>query len=612
MPLNAFIPSGPRLIARARTLSLTRPDGLSLHGYRWPAEGEPRLHVLLGHSQVVHCGQIAPLAEALARQGCEVVAFDMRGHGRSTNRANPPMHLAQADGWEVVLQDFLATADLAFDGVPIARRLLLLPNVLALVALDALKRRPDLAGQIVLMAPPPNQVMIGKLGATFAAARARLRDPASPDDHILHHVYTYLGSHLPERQHLLDVVSPDPAVISRILADPLCWRVPTTAYWQNVFRGLSSAWTFPRGLRVDPATRFLILYGEEDPMTRNGAYCQSMLKALSRLGPAEASARGIKGARSGLFMEEERLGIAGQILSWVTSEDRDVALPPVEARELVSAEDRNAPLSPAEFLALCYAGVQDESRWVELMLRIMVSMNDRQAGDFDRLVMEMMPYWDQAFSLHQQLLTSAALGEVWADILERIGMGCAIVDRRGVILHRNAGYDAALTSAIEAAGGADDAGGAERLTEALLRTLPEDHSASGAVLSWQDAPVGIFLQPPSLARHARQLGSPMGVICIRQAEDMMDLASLFGVAWGLSQQEARTAVEVMQGRAPAEIAEAFGVSINTVRSHLARCYAKTGTTGQTELAAYLNRSPLAWFGQAAGEGGPPALPGRSL
>lgn len=98
-----------------------------------------------------------------------------------------------------------------------------------------------------------------------------------------------------------------------------------------------------------------------------------------------------------------------------------------------------------------------------------------------------------------------------------------------------------------------------------------------------------------------------------------DLIGMVELGWGLTPQEARVALEVMHGHTPQQIAAKLGLSINTVRSHLAQAYAKTETAGKAELAAALHRSPLGWLvasestgpggsaGGGAGGGAEPAL-----
>ena len=606
-----------------RKFTLVRPDGLSLFGLRWtpePGAGEADFHVFLGHSHVVHAGALRPLAEALAAAGCTVTAGDIRGHGRSVGPGQPRGHLEGARGWRAACGDFVALAQEAFAGVPFEKRLLVVPNILALLALEALKTQPDLAARIVLIAPPPNQPALARLGAAFAAARARLRPAQAPDPQLLHHIYSYLGAQLPNRRHLLDVVSPEAGVIRAILDDPLSWAVPSTAYWQAIFHGLATAWAWPRRHRLHPETRFLILYGQDDPMTGSGAFCGPIFDHLTRHGAREVCARGVAGARTGIFLEEERLGIAARILGWAQGGGAasDLKLPrPRSMTELMrerSAPDALRPgvLSPEECVELCYAGIEDETRWIEILTRILATADEGTEEELMRFLGRMMPHWDRAFGLQQQILTHAALGDVWGETLERMGLACALIDGRGKVLHANARYGAALARLAgdlpaPGAGAQSEQMQLDRMTQALVAASVAGGQGplapQGALLHWEGEPVGFFFRPPALETHARQLGNPVGLVVLR-GEGAGEAARLALVqcGWGLTPAEAQVALCVMRGAAPGAIAAELGVSINTVRSHLAQLYAKTETPGKAELAARLHASPLGWAAGAAPAG----------
>jgi DNA-binding CsgD family transcriptional regulator len=59
--------------------------------------------------------------------------------------------------------------------------------------------------------------------------------------------------------------------------------------------------------------------------------------------------------------------------------------------------------------------------------------------------------------------------------------------------------------------------------------------------------------------------------------------------FGLTPSEARVAIAIAAGKQFAEIALDRGVKIDTVRVHSKTVFSKTGTRGQSELAALLTR-----------------------
>jgi DNA-binding CsgD family transcriptional regulator len=59
--------------------------------------------------------------------------------------------------------------------------------------------------------------------------------------------------------------------------------------------------------------------------------------------------------------------------------------------------------------------------------------------------------------------------------------------------------------------------------------------------------------------------------------------------YGLTDAEARVALALFEGATSIEIARRFCVSLNTVRSQLARTFEKTGARGQADLVRLLAR-----------------------
>jgi acylglycerol lipase len=64
-------------------LTVRASDGIVLRGRSWVPPGAPQRVVLVVHGLKDHSGRYADVAEALNARGGAVVAFDLRGHGRS-------------------------------------------------------------------------------------------------------------------------------------------------------------------------------------------------------------------------------------------------------------------------------------------------------------------------------------------------------------------------------------------------------------------------------------------------------------------------------------------------------------------------------------------------
>ncbi|WP_206952829.1 alpha/beta hydrolase [Trinickia acidisoli] len=75
---NAHTRAAPTPAGTVRTA-----DGYELVLYRWPCPTPARATVALLHGLAEHAGRYAALAERLTAAGIELIAVDLRGHGRS-------------------------------------------------------------------------------------------------------------------------------------------------------------------------------------------------------------------------------------------------------------------------------------------------------------------------------------------------------------------------------------------------------------------------------------------------------------------------------------------------------------------------------------------------
>ena len=135
-----------------------------------PAQGHRA--VFLGHSQPTHSGMLHDLGAGFRQLGWNAYSGDIRGHGKSTGSQTPLGHLDYEDGWQRAVADMRLLFERSFAGIPWEHRLVVVPNITALLTLEVLKTWPDLARHIVLISPPPNQRALAMFGKTFSRTRA--------------------------------------------------------------------------------------------------------------------------------------------------------------------------------------------------------------------------------------------------------------------------------------------------------------------------------------------------------------------------------------------------------------------------------------------------------
>lgn len=139
-------------------------DGLSLYAQGWQPEGDLRGVVCLVHGLGEHSSRYPHLAEALNGAGYAVMAFDLRGHGKSEGKRG------HFPSYEVILDDVGLLIDDARERYP-ALPCFLYGHSLGggLVLNYALKRKPQLDGVISTapalrlgFEPPAVKVALGR------------------------------------------------------------------------------------------------------------------------------------------------------------------------------------------------------------------------------------------------------------------------------------------------------------------------------------------------------------------------------------------------------------------------------------------------------------------
>ncbi|MBR8240902.1 alpha/beta hydrolase [Burkholderia multivorans] len=285
---QAEAPADARTAPAPHIGRLRSADGLELASYRWPADARaaaPRATVALLHGLAEHAGRYAPLAARLNAAGIDLLAIDLRGHGRSPGKR----------AWVARFDEYLDDADaLVAEAARAPTPLFLMGHSMggAIAALYAIERAPargrTLAG-LVLSSPalaPGRDVprwmlalsrVISRVWPTFPAIRidAALlsRDAdvvaANRADPLVHH------GPVPARTgaEILDAMA-------RIERGRDTLRVPVLVYHGTADKLTEPDGSRTFGARVGSADRTLTLYEGGFHETMNDIERERVIDAL--------------------------------------------------------------------------------------------------------------------------------------------------------------------------------------------------------------------------------------------------------------------------------------------------------------------------------------------
>jgi DNA-binding CsgD family transcriptional regulator/PAS domain-containing protein len=227
------------------------------------------------------------------------------------------------------------------------------------------------------------------------------------------------------------------------------------------------------------------------------------------------------------------------------------------------------------------------------------------AGAFDshahRMLTALMPHFQRALSLQRRFGELQASADWYADVIERLPVGVAMISATGRVLqvNRYAREVLAQTDGLLWDRGEISAHllSESRRLQFLIRSaaltgegkgMHPGGSVSIARPSGRRA-FKVLVCPYRSAQRWYGVESPAATVFITDPELEQNPSTdwLIGT-YGLTAAEATLAVRLMQGESIAQAAARLIVTQNTARTHLKRIFAKTGTSRQSELV----REPL--------------------
>lgn len=561
-----------------------------------------RFTALIGHGPTVHSGHLKGLAQALAAQGIGSLSGDLRGHGGSITEWQPLAHLDPETGWDKWLDDMAAMARIAFRGVPRDERVLIGGAVSGHLMVDLLRRDPELAGHIVMAAPIPPQPGLRALVRAFLRLRRITHPVDRPDPQILHHLYGFLRAHLPPGSQNHDTISADPATVARVLQDPRGFPTPTLGYWIAKLTGMDAIWTDIGPGELPADLRVLILSGPEEPQTRGGRLLARLEGWWHSRGITDVTLQMIDGVRANILIDAPRLPVVPAITDWLDGGAatspivQDLAVP-YEAALTQLGVTANDPACVPTLIGLCYAALDDDDRWVELLYRLLLSSDSDPAG-MDALMEAIQPHWQRAFELREDIRQAAAMGHLYHELIDRMALGVAVLDAEFGLRNWNNAFAMAVGGLFDQPVDTMDLPrNVARLLAARSPHGPVNQRAGAETPVLHDGMVvGVMLQPASLRASA---GAPGHLMVLRapgaSVADRQHRAHLLALAHGLTGQESLVAVSLAEGLSTEAIAECLGISVATVRTHLKRTFEKMEVTSRPELVHRVMSGPLGWL-----------------
>ncbi len=216
-------------------------DGLRLYGQGWQPETHPRAAICLVHGLGEHSGRYGHLAAVLYDSGYALLAFDLRGHGRSEGKRG------HSRTFEDLMRDISRLLEEAKTRLPDRPRLLYGHSLGGNLVLNyALRHPPDVSGVIATgpalrpgFEPPGWKMTLGKV------------------------MYRLVPSLSMSNEIDREMISRDPEVVNAYISDPLVHdRITARLAMDFLASGL---WALENAARFP--VPLLLMHGGTDRLT---------------------------------------------------------------------------------------------------------------------------------------------------------------------------------------------------------------------------------------------------------------------------------------------------------------------------------------------------------
>ena len=269
--------------------SIRAQDGLNLHTVEWSPQAEAKAVVCLIHGLGDHCGRYAHIADAFNRAGYVVLAFDLRGHGKS---GGPRGHTPSSEAFLDDIDRLLAEAEKRYPGKP---RFLYGHSLGGtLVLYSSLRRDPQISGLISTGAGLHSPLIEQKLKVAFANAMA-----------VVLPTMTLPTGLNPE------LLSHDPQVVQDYRDDPLVHYKASLAMARSTIRAIH--WTMEHATEMKQP--LLLMHGAADQLTY-----PSGSQEFARRVPGSCTLRLWDGLYHEIHNEPEKEQVIAEMIRWMDNE----------------------------------------------------------------------------------------------------------------------------------------------------------------------------------------------------------------------------------------------------------------------------------------------------
>lgn len=302
------------MFAQVRTL--LSPTGATLGWRHWPISEAPQGILLISHGLAEHSGRYARFAEAMARHGFHVYAYDHRGHGESRASDALPGQFARHGGVGKVIADLGTVREMAVANHPGLPVVLFGHSMGGLIALNAAETDPELYDALAVWNSNFRPGLAGRGAQAILAIERMLKGSDVPSPLLSKLTFGAWSKAIADRKTDFDWLSRDASEVATYIADPRCGFDASVSLWMDVFEFAFAGARPDRLARLPAKLPVHLVGGSADPSTVNGDAIRWLGQRMRGRGMADVTVTIYPGMRHETLNEIGRETATEDFAAW--------------------------------------------------------------------------------------------------------------------------------------------------------------------------------------------------------------------------------------------------------------------------------------------------------
>ncbi|MCB1449644.1 MAG: hypothetical protein KDJ67_05900 [Nitratireductor sp.] len=273
----------------------------------------------------------------------------------------------------------------------------------------------------------------------------------------------------------------------------------------------------------------------------------------------------------------------------------------VDEAEFRKSEFCRKWVEPQGLRDTCNINVIKRDRQVAIMSAVTYDSREMfSQADFE-LIGNLTPHLRRAMLISDIVDETRSWVQLYKSLLDKMSVVIFLVSQDGKLEYHNAAGEAMLSNgscigAIQGRLFAQSPAQKDAFVSSINRACSEDVDTlgswgNGMALPGKDGQIAIaYVLPLGRSERRRALGPGLAALFVTTEPGAIPPSlEVLSALSGLTSTEARIALAIADGQPTNRVATEAGISMHTLRKHLANVYEKTGMRSQSSLAAFVNR-----------------------